>query len=79
MSRNDTYYSFGTFNNKGNDIVAGWTTSGCIILVRLYSSKNYGGSFDDFYGDTNGGTSAQYYYFNSAQRNNFESGTSSCS
>lgn len=77
LFRVDNVPNFGTYgwNNKGSSIVVGG--SDCQILVRLYPGVNYTYVEARFYGS--GTTASEYYVFNSAQTNNFESGKSTCS
>lgn len=75
LTESDPTFSGTGWNNKGNSLVVGWTTSGCTILIRLYPGTNYTYTEARFYGDS----VASYYLFSSAQINNFESGKSTCS
>lgn len=75
LTDNEPDFSTYGWNNKGNSLVVGYTSSGCTILVRLYPGPNYTYTEARFYGSS----SSEYYRFNSAQTNNFESGRSTCS
>ncbi|MEW1960801.1 hypothetical protein [Kineococcus sp. NPDC059986] len=78
FSLNNSEPAFSTYGwqNKGNSLLIGYNTVGCQILIRLYPGPNYTYTEARFYGSPN---ITEYYRFNDAQTNNFESGRSTCS